>query len=475
MDEFAAYHALGCAVHPLSAQYHVFREGCGQYGLRPPLFPVALPLRSYLYIGSLPVLPFYPFWRLLDDPVAVRVQGGLFLLGAILLAGRLAAAYFPAAALAAFVLPVFVGSFLVDTGPVGLSVVLLFAAWLLLRRAGQAERPQRLAAAAGFLCFLGVWTKLVFAWCLPGLALVGAAELGASRIDPRGRLRAALAFAAAFAVPAAFLLLSRTADGTPYYEVLSVGRFSLEPRSVGGTAASLFEYLWNGSSIAPRSLAFPPSPADRLPLLTTVALLGYGLVSRARRAVALAGAAAVLTFGVTVLSGRALAAHHLAFALAFLLPALAAAGAALPRRGLVLAAASVLLGWCAMGARFSAVQVDPHSGADKDQLLAWIRESGKDRDTVQLHASWGTYYIAHLFGAREEIVLFSRKFAREPPYLEAARDLARAEKRGILLVSGEPERLRPDVVESVLGPPLADRRFGAWRVLEYEAGRTAAP
>jgi hypothetical protein len=470
MDEFAAFHALGCAAHPLSAQYNVFREGCGQYGLRPPFLPVALPLRSYLYIGSLPVLPFYPFWRLLDDPVAVRVQGAVFFLVAIVLAGRLALASFPSAALAACVLPVLAGGFLVDTGPVGLSLVLLFAAWLLLRRAAQGERPQALAAAAGFLCFLGVWTKLVFAWCLPGLALCAAAELAGRRADRRNAILSALAFFVALAGPTALLLLSRTADGTPYYEVLSVGRFSLEARSVGGTARGLLGYLWNGSSIAPRSLVFPPSPADRLPLLTAALLVAFGLRHPARRFVAIGSGAALLTFGVTILSGRALAAHHLAFALAFLLPALAAAIRALPRRGAALAAASVLLCWSSLGVRWSGARVDPHSDADKDRLLAWIRESGKDEGAVQLHSSWGTYYIAHLFGAREEIVLFSRKFAREPAYLEAARDLAAAEKRGVLLVSGEPERFRPEVAESVLGRPLAEQRFGHWRVLEYGAG-----
>lgn len=473
MDEFAPFHALGCAAHPLSAQYHVFREGCGQYGLRPPLLSGALPLRSYLYIGSLPVVPFYPFWRVLDDPLAVRVQGALFFLAALFLAARLVGVSWTSAALAAFVLPVFPGSFLVDTGPVGLCLLLLFSALLLLRRAARADRPLFLAALAGFLCFLGAWTKLVFAWCLPGVALYAVAQAGLPKPDHRRHLIPALAFTIALAVPTAALLLSRTAEGTPYYEVLSMGRFSLEPQSVGGAAGSLWSYLWNGSSLAPRSLLFPPSPVDRLPLATAGYLLVLGLASRVRREVALALAGSLLTFGVTVLSGRALAAHHLAFSLAFLFLALAAAVSALKRRSLLVVAASVLLFFASLGARWPAARVDPHSNADKDRLLAWIRESGRDRDTVQLHASWGTYYMAHLFGAREEVVLFSRKFAREPGYLEAARDLAAAEKRAILLITCEPERLRADLVEAALGPPVAQQSFGNWQVIEYRPPHAA--
>ena len=58
MDEFAAYHALGCAAYPLSRQLNVYRERCADDDLVPPLVSRPLPLRSYLYIGSLPVVPF---------------------------------------------------------------------------------------------------------------------------------------------------------------------------------------------------------------------------------------------------------------------------------------------------------------------------------------------------------------------------------------------------------------------------------
>src|SRR5262249_53648104 len=263
MDEFAGYHALGCAAHPLSRQFHVFREGCGQYGLTPPLVPVSLPLRSYLYIGSLPVLTFYPFWKVLDDPVAVRVQGALFLLAAVVLAARLVGTSWPRTALAAFVFPLFVGSFLVDTGPVGLQLVLLFAALILLERAAApGGSPLRDAAIAGFLCFLGVWIKLVFVWLIP--ATIGWSIVQFRR-SPRSFRLASVAFLACFVAPSAVLLLSRDAAGLPYYEVLSVGRFSLEPQSMGTVAAGLFAYVRDGSSLAPRSVFFPDSVLDALP------------------------------------------------------------------------------------------------------------------------------------------------------------------------------------------------------------------
>ena len=90
-------------------------------------------------------------------------------------------------------------------------------------------------------------------------------------------------------------------------------------------------------------------------------------------------------------------------------------------------------------------------------------------------ASWGTYYIAHLFGDRDEIVLFSRKFARDPGYLESARQRAEQAGRGLLLVTCEPERLRPDSIEQAFGPPASARTFGNWTAFVYVAPPTTAP
>src|SRR5437867_1654254 len=81
-----------------------------------------------------------------------------------------AAARFGTMLLAAFIFPLFPGAFLVDTGPVGISLVLLAAVLLLVGAAARAETTRRAwlpAAAAGAIAFLGVWVKLNFAWLLP--------------------------------------------------------------------------------------------------------------------------------------------------------------------------------------------------------------------------------------------------------------------------------------------------------------------
>ena len=85
---------------------------------------------------------------------------------------------------ASLVFPVWLVTFLVDEGPVGLSVALLLVALLAVRRALQAPScgpSAAWAAAAGFALFLGLWTKLVFAWWLPTFAVFVLAGSRAAR------------------------------------------------------------------------------------------------------------------------------------------------------------------------------------------------------------------------------------------------------------------------------------------------------
>lgn len=167
MDEFVHYHALGCATAERSRSLPLIRDGCGHYDLRLPFTLTPLPLRSYAYIGSLPSVTFYPFWRVVQDPVAARIQGAIFFLLWLWLATRLLRVRPVALATASLVFPVFLATFLVDEGPVGLSALLFVGGLLATRRSlDTTERRGAVgwAVLAGLLLFLGLWVKLVFAW-----------------------------------------------------------------------------------------------------------------------------------------------------------------------------------------------------------------------------------------------------------------------------------------------------------------------
>jgi hypothetical protein len=489
MDEFVHYLALGCATAPLEREVPLIRDGCFYHDLALPLTHTFLPLRSYAYIGSLPSLPFYPFWRLVRDPVAVRVQGAVFFLVWAWLAVRLLRARASAVVVASLAFPVFLSTFVVDEGPVGLSAILLLLALLAARRALDAGTPGRAAAfatGAGLVLFLGVWVKLVFGWWLPAVALFSVAE-AARRVPSVGEAvrRWCVAIAAgslALVLPTLLLLSSVDREGRTYASAFRFSGVSAEPEAVQTVALRLSAYLVDASLVAPRNIVLPDSRLDLLPALVTLGLLGLGLSRGASRRREVAGwaALAVLTYALVAASGHSQWPHHFAFPLVFLVMALALALDSVGGRGRLGAAALVLVPWASLAVRLPGATVPPESAREKDQLLGLIRAERLDRSTLQVHSSWGTYYIAQLFGDRDRMLVYVRSAPDDAAELDRLRDVAAAHGRPVLLISARRrDRLQTPAVAEALGPPGRSWQFGSWRALEYDAalspGRSPRP
>jgi len=476
MDEFVHYHALGCATASHARELPSIRDGCGYYDLRLPFTGTPLPLRSYYYIGSIPALPFYPFWRLVEDPVAARLAGaGLFIVCTIL-AGGLVRVGASSIVLASLVFPVWLVTFLVDEGPIGFSAVLLLLALAAARRALQAPRAGASAfwaAAAGLALFLGIWTKLVFAWWLPTVAVFVLEEARRQGLSvaaaARRRLPALLTGAAFLAVPTALLLASVDRDGRPYAAALKQGGLSSEPEDVEAVAVRLVRYVTDGSLVAPRNLLLPASRLDALPFLLSAFLLVRGGPRTERRRELLTWAIlSVLTFGFVASSGYSQWPHHFAFPLLPLVLALALALESLAGRERLAVATLVAVFWATLGARLPSARTPAESSADKDRLLAFVRHRGLDRERLQIHASWGTYYIAQLFGDPARMVVYARRVSDDPARLRQLAELARAQRRPLLLLSSRRfERLHTPAVEAAFGRPLHTWQFGAWWAVEY--------
>jgi hypothetical protein len=155
---------------------------------------------------------------------------------------------------------------------------------------------------------------------------------------------------------------------------------------------------------------------------------------------------------------------------------LAVALDALGRRGRIVAGGLVLAFWASLAARVPAASVAPESALEKDRLLAFVREEGLDRRTLQVHASWGTYYIGQLFGDPGRMLVYLRAAPDDPLWLERLREEAHTHGRPLLLISARRwERLQTPEVERVLGAPLRHWQFGSWRAVEYGGPVTSAP
>jgi hypothetical protein len=267
-------------------------------------------------------------------------------------------------------------------------------------------------------------------------------------------------------------------EGRPYAAAFRRSGVSAEPAAVESVAIRLAAYVTDASLVAPRNLLLPSSPVDVLPALLSLSILGLGLARAAGRRRELVGwaALAVLTFGLVAASGHSRWPHHFAFPLLFLVMALAVALASLGQRARLATAALVLVYWTSLAVRLPAAFIPPESAREKDRLLAFVRAEGLDRSTLQVHSSWGTYYIAQLFGDPARMLVYLRAAPDDRPRLERFREVALAHGRGLLLISARRwERVQTPVVESVLGPPLRSWPFGDWRAVEYDPSVSSGP
>ena len=467
MDEFAHYQPLGCLAHPLSREHNLRRESCGAYDLRLPGTSVFLPLRSYLYIGSLPVLPYLPFWLLVRDPVSVRLQGAVFFALALYLLSLLAEARGEAVLLGSLLFPLFPFLFLQDLGPNGLTILLDLLGLLLVREALRRRAPA-LFALSGLVLFLGIFAKPVFALYLPALALFALREVKEGAPVPRaGSL---LLFLLALGLPTSALLLARDHGGNAYFRMIGRGSLSASPGSIGEVLSSMAGYLTSASRVAPRTLTIPGNPLDILPLAFLVILVGPRVVKegpwgRTTCFLGMAGLTFLLTLGV----GAASEPHHFAFTMTPLVLALVSAlaeGATPFRRLAALGCAAVLL---SLAFRFPKGRVEPDTSFEKDRLLAVLRRSGLGSHSVQVHASWGTYYIAHLFGDPQEAVVALDAFGAPGGDLEEIASFARRERRDLVLVAQKDPK-DAQALSPQWGRPRRSESFGEWSLTLFSPG-----
>lgn len=471
MDEFAAYQPLGCLTHPLTREANTFRETCGEYDLTPPLLPHALPLRSYRYIGSLPAVPFAPLWWLIGSPVAGRIQGALFLAVAVFLTAKLTRARLRNAAIACFLFPLLVVAFIVDTGPVGLSVIALLATLLGLRASLEARAPRcavALALATGLSAFCGLWVKLVFVWWIPAIILFAYRQ--SHGIEKHRALRVLGAFGLAAALPSLALLASRDHDGLRYANVML--RRSVSETQLRRSVRAMLIDLVDSSRAVVRQARVAHHPIDGLPAVAGVVFIVVGAFRRTARGMWTRrwAALAVLTLALMIPSRPAWP-HHFAYALFLFVLALTSALEALESAALrwgVVAGGLAMVVWISLGIRSPGAIARPGRGFDKDRLGAFVRAAALDRQNVEVHVSWGTFYISHLFDDSDACVLYARGTREEASALSQARRFADALHRGVLIIrEGEEDETERSIVARSVGSPLQTWRFGDWSAARY--------
>lgn len=541
MDEFSAYHVLGCKYNHLSDVYNTFAAGCAEYDLRLPGTSTFLPLRSYIYIGVAQTLPFWFFWALFHDPVAGRVQGAVYLILATYLLARLVNVRWRHAMYATLLFPTFCLSFILDTGPVGISLCALLLLPLLTRAAVAADRPRDKAVMGvliGVVAFVAISIKPVFLWAAPALALwilwlMRPSQAADWRMAGMRQVPLILGAVLACALPLVILLASFDRTGSRFVAVAGSGGLSLRPTSLLSQAYFLGKVVVDSTAFYARAVTLKALPlVDAIPAIVgVVALAAGGLWRRegARRPLlfmlslcvllvvsvlisnsaltglhvvtaVLCGALilsvlmiglwrtnepqrqlaafllglACLTFVITAANRSAWAPHHVVYAFVFAVAAVAIALAHFASRSVVgIVLALGCLCWASLAARLPQADVHVDTNFDKDRLTRFIRTSHLDATTVQAHVDWGTYYISHTFGDRNQLVVTLYDFSKTPEAdrrqeIAQIKTIAGNLRRDVLLITQTDNSLRDDAtIVAALGQPIQTYPFNTWQIARY--------
>jgi hypothetical protein len=177
----------------------------------------------------------------------------------------------------------------------------------------------------------------------------------------------------------------------------------------------------------------------------------------------------LVTFGLASTSAFTRWPHHFVFPALFLVLALARALDLGGRWAGVVAGILVFVLWASLAVRWSSAVYPRDSTPGKDELLSFVREKGLDRDMFQVHSSWGTYYVAQLFGDPERMVVFVKGIPDDSRQLKEVACLARERGRRLLLISSRRwRRIQTSQVDDVLSRPAQTWRFGGWWAVAYE-------
>ena len=334
MDEFSAYHALACLVHPEN-YWNSFRESCSQYALKPPFFSQFLPLRSGVYEGSITGLFYYPIFTLWPSPYSATVLCAAMLgLQALLLNRVFGTRVLLGCVLLLAFMPY---SFQHLTGLQSMMATSVFlVAWLAqmwIRRMHERRRTSSLwAATIGLIVFLGIWMRLNYLTIVPGILLSVWFMVSTARkqLSPGGFISTPFVSSQAWRIPCWMLFAARNLAGWPYY--LVVTRASTV-QTWGGFAKHLWQLLtlfgnpWFAArsfwQIAPELTLLG---AAMWGIIGVTALCGCLLLRSHRRVWAFSLfhlGVFVLTLGFMALSMRIERMHHLVLAFPFLILALA--------------------------------------------------------------------------------------------------------------------------------------------------------
>jgi len=414
-DESVQYHVIACNFYP-NAKYHVFWNPCdGSTDLN--LFGLQLK-RSYNYIGALSSYIYYPFFLVYPSILTQRLLGLIFLVAFVSILTFLERENkSPVLIIFGLSFPL-IYQLINDTGPVRYGLFMTVAApWLVRQSIGvkqQGASKALLNILLGVLLFLAIEDKPFFVYVLPSVILL----IVAYNVQPQERrllqsiwfvLRQIwLGLSVMGGLACLYFFAAKTSSNDMYIADL-IG--SVKTYMLPEIATNLASYMVNfgkfSSMVYERAyFSLLNIPFSLLIWLAGVVFIGkiakIGLAAIPTRIV-VTGLAFILNVCVFFVTRNTWASHHFIFPYVFALLIICQSMAYIASRKYFLVIYSVFSIVLASELWFSVPSA--RSSWERYEIFKFLQGADISEDYIIAHLSLGTYYVASLYGPKDQISL----------------------------------------------------------------------
>lgn len=464
MDEFLVYHVLACIRAPLN-YINTFREACDGYArnilggigvLAPPL-----PILSYSYVGGVTGILYYPLLSVWNSPHSARLFGVIFLaIQAALISRRFNFNFLITFGLLLSFMPYAV-QHVVDTGQLTFQTTSVFLCLSILPKWRQASIENRFRIhfpiMFALIPVIGLWNRLSYVFLLPGLFVLICAELvwGADKDQSKSfiaRERKAFVAATFLFLVLAYLLLTSTSNGQPYYSVM-LDNTPLEKTLNFEAFGSRFQkvtwyFLVNplASVHAVKNISLDSSFGGYMMWASFLAIISLGGFRQARYLTLASTLGALLTLFLVTLSPRSWAMHHVVLAYPFIVILLAnQIRSLLDHSNFGRYAVSILLSIAIVVNLHAYTQIKylkkyAYGVSDNLDDLNLVVNKCFAKDSVIVVYEWGMYYLKSLFTPTTSCVIFMKPIGRSQNLETIKERASRLGRRLVFLGSWRDER-----------------------------------
>jgi hypothetical protein len=378
--------------------------------------------RAYPYIGSFSSFFYYPFFLLAPNILTQRLLGIFFLVIFVTVLMLLEEENKLSVAVIFFLSFPIIYQLINDTGPVRYGLFMIVFTPLLAKlivKITQKYIKISINILLGFLLFLAVEDKPSFLYFIPSVVLLTIAynyEENASRRVINSirslmkKIRLSLITFASLTL--LYLLVAKTSSGQPYFFEL-MGRKELEPQAFTDALASLLSFLTNFQKFSHRVYDHKNFRLLNISFSLLIWCYGFFILGKLyKKRIALLTLSKILftllafisSITVLLFMRNGSSGHHFIYPYTFILLIACQSMAYVTEqknRFLILYSFFSLI----LATQLLLLVPKPESSWERYNIFEYLKQEKIAKNYIIAHLNWGTYYIASLYGHKDQLSL----------------------------------------------------------------------